>query len=161
MLVEKKTLIFSISAMASSIGVIACGIYKALQNSDSHYFNKFGSILVVISLLLVVYQFLYEADALRREEDLRRRLLAVPFYPNRPRLSLILDRGRAVGSVESLIWRSRLVVLGSSVFIGIIGELVHGFGDDALDALLNALRAIIPIVGGAQHTDAGASSWRG
>jgi hypothetical protein len=133
MLVERQTQIAVLTGITLSVLVLIFAAWLALCAGELHDFNRSGSLLVIISLALVGYQFVYETSAEHRRERLSEWLKT---HEKSASIGIAAGLHKGDALIRALIWRSRFVVLLSSVGVGIAGELVHGFGDLALAALI-------------------------
>ena len=139
--VEKQTYYAVACAILLSIALILSAAAIAIERRCAHDFSRSGSLLVIISLALVAYQFLYETAAEKRREAI------VQWLENQKQMDLrftldlneIDPEKRAAHLIHSLIWRSRLTIVITSVGIGSVGEIIHGFGDLLIEFAAGAL----------------------
>ncbi|MCA3305259.1 MAG: hypothetical protein ING00_05575 [Roseomonas sp.] len=114
------------------------GIFLAIFLRDAHIVNRFGGSLTALSLLLVLYQFKFENRRKHDENhfrDFAARVQIDRFYP--PEIQQgIEDQLRDVADELEGI---RYLILITSVFIGIVGELIHAWGDLTLYWLMPSL----------------------
>lgn len=115
-------LLLLILLIASLIGTLG---YWSIALHDTHYMNRFGSLVVCVSLCVAAVQFLFERRSERRLEsadtvDPLDRLVQAAFGNTPKRLK---QRWRRTYDNN----RGWLFVY--SVCFGIVGELLHGWGD--------------------------------
>lgn len=138
--IEKQTYFAIALALFLSIALIVTASIVAVGRQEPHDFGRSGSLLVIVSLGLVAYQFLYETSAERRRETIIRWLQ----LRNETSFQFAVDQAgdteqQANHLIHGLIWRSRLAIVITSVGIGVVGEIIHGFGDLLFEFTCHAL----------------------
>ena len=128
----KSERLLLIGALSFALVAICTGYYLAQVTCDAHWMNRAGAAIVGAEAVIALVEFR------RRErlEGIRHRTLMLTKVERniRTRGGRLL-RSRAVEFVEREIRRAELQVLVIAIFLAMLGEVLHGFGDLLLEVL--------------------------
>jgi len=128
---DKRTIAACAIGAVVFVLLVATGVTAAITRTEPDLLNRVGSLVVAESLILTVWQFWYERSAEERRDAMAEKLPGRSAIPSIAALArAAVDRPSHRGSsVEAMIWRSRVVIFGSAIGFGLIGEILHGWGD--------------------------------
>lgn len=118
--------------------LLILGVFLAICLRDAHIVNRFGGSLTALSLLMVLYQFKFENRRKHDETHFREyvaRLQRDRVYPPEKQNEIEDQLRSKADELEGI----RYLILITSVFIGIVGELIHAWGDLTLYWLMPSL----------------------
>lgn len=114
------------------------GTFLAIFLRDAHIVNRFGGSLTALSLLLLLYQFKFENRRKHDEthfRDFAAHVQKVRVYPPEKHKEIKEQLGDMADELEGI----RYLILITGVSIGIVGELIHAWGDLTLYWLMPSL----------------------